>query len=136
MFQLNRTIDDATLDNHLCNLSAEDKLQFHTQEEGRAVSRDRQSVMQLSRSRLLVELGRIEEAKEVREKVDKDFRHEVFGDGGKVSPKFLWRQEKLEMLLKSLIKDRTRKWGSDSVLNWFVNSDDASTALRRIKREE
>lgn len=105
LFQIKRTIAESTIRDRVRKLSVDDKLRLHAQAEGRTASRNRQYIMQLSRARLLVGLGRIAEATAVWEKADDDFKDEVFDVNGRVSSKFLWRQERLEELLNKPERD-------------------------------
>jgi predicted O-methyltransferase YrrM len=79
--------------------SAHEQLQLHKKAETRTGSPSRQYLMQLSRSRLLASLGRVDDAIATWQNADKKYTKHVFKYDGTYKNNMLWRVDRIRNVI-------------------------------------
>ena len=113
VFKLKKTIDSKDLPDSLDQLTGEAKLRLHRQAELRTKDPNRQYLMQLSRARLLVELGEFSAAGSVWQDADEKYASFIRTDGGEYKPNIALRIYRLTDYLEQ--RRRRRRGGRHSL---------------------
>ena len=107
LFRLTRTLDEGDLPTDYEDPPDEEKLQLHRKAERRTKDPYRQYLMQLSRTRLLVELGELAGAHSTWQEADEEYSSFIRSEDGTYKPEIAWRITKLRRLLDRKRSHRT-----------------------------
>ena len=106
VFKLRTTINDSDVLTNFDLLAGETKLQLHRQSEIRTRDPSRQYLMQLSRVRLLLELGEFSSAETTWKEADEKYASLIRSPSGEYKPDIMWR---ISGLTKLLDRNRSRR---------------------------